>query len=192
MSILLVGHMASGKTTLASALLESGFRKESFAKGVRTVADLAYGELNKGQMYLINDIGSGHIEVSGRELMQRIGQSIKLIDSEFWLRAIERRMNATEDKASRFHKWVVDDGRFDFELEWARKKGWLIVGVNTPEPIRDQRYEIIYGRKPTLNEKNHMSEQQIPQLLLECDLVVQGNEDPYRNMKRILEYAPKA
>lgn len=184
--VLLVGNMASGKTTIASAISETGFRKESFAKGVRDVADMAYGELKKGGVYLVNDIHSGYIEISGREIMQRVGQHIKLIDQEFWLRAIERRMKEVEHEDGRFHKWVIDDGRFDFELAWARKRGWLIVGVNTPEPIRDQRYEIVYGRKPTDAEKNHASEQGILQLLLECDIVVQGNEDPYQNIKRIL------
>jgi hypothetical protein len=162
---------------------------QSFSNGVKEVAALAYGPIKKGSPYHVHDVQQGTIDLSGRELMQQIGQSIKLMDEYFWLKVVERKMKQIEFLSGRFEKWVIDDGRFDFEVDWAREQGWLIVGVNTPDPIRTQRYKIVYGREPTDVETNHASEQQIPQLLLQCDLVVQGNEDAYYNVKRILQYA---
>jgi hypothetical protein len=186
-SILLVGHFASGKTTVASALGEAGYQLQSFSGGIKDILNTAYGPISKGKAYSVHDIHQGTSDLSGRELMQKFGQSIKMIDEYFWLRVVERKMKHAEFLSGKFEKWVIDDGRFDFEVKWAREKGWLIVGVNTAEPIRMQRYKIVYGREPTKAELDHPSEQQISQLLLECDVVVQGSDDAYWNAKKILE-----
>jgi dephospho-CoA kinase len=188
-NILLVGHFASGKTTIAAALGEAGYQLQSFSGGIKDILVPAYGPLSKGKAYSTHDVHQGTVDLSGRELMQKFGQSIKLIDEFFWLRVVERKMKQAEFVSGHFEKWVIDDGRFDFELSWARDKGWLIVGVNTSEPIRMQRYKTVYGREPTKAEMEHPSEQQIPQLLLECDVVVQGSDDAYWNAKKILENA---
>jgi hypothetical protein len=180
--VLLVGQMASGKTTIASVLVDQGYTKLAFADGVKTIAAMAYGNIQKGSMYEIHDIHQGYMEVTGREILQRVGQEIKLIDQDFWLKIIEQKMAGGGP-------FVIDDGRFDFELEWARKRGFMVVGVNTPEPARIQRYQIVYGRTPSPQELSHQSEAQVPQLLLQCDMNVQGTDDPYMNARRVKDYA---
>lgn len=183
--VLLVGQMASGKTTVASVLVDQGYTKLAFADGVRDIASMAYGPISKGHTYLIHDIHSGYIEVTGRQILQRVGQEIKLIDQDFWLRIIEQKMAGDGP-------FVIDDGRFDFEIDWAREHGFVVVGINTPEPVRLQRYEIVYGRRPSDEELSHKSEQQVPQLLLQCDISLQGTEDPYVNAKKVIQYAGAA
>lgn len=189
--ILLIGQMAAGKTTIAAALGEMGYVRQSFADGVKDIAAMAYGRIDKGGTYLIHELGMGYIEVTGREILQRVGQDIKRIDQDFWLRIIEQKMikrvdyNEWSDTEKDVH-YVIDDGRFDFELDWCRLKGFLIVGVNTPEPMRIQRYQTVYGRTPTVAELTHISETQVPQLLNHCDVIVQGSADPYDNVRKIM------
>ena len=179
--------MASGKTTIAAALQEAGYGLLSFATGVKEVAALAYGPIDKGGLYWINDLKQGHIQITGRQVLQRVGQDIKLIDQDFWLKIVEQSIAVVDSEKN----WVIDDGRFDFELDWARSRSWLVVGVNTPEPIRIQRYQTVYGRTPSSEELDHISERQVPDLLFKCDIVVQGNEDPYWNARLILEAVKK-
>lgn len=177
--------MAAGKSTIATALMDAGYHRAAFADGVKEIASLAYGSIHKGNLYSINDLKQGTIEVTGRQILQRVGTEIKRIDQYFWLKYIEKKLGDVQ-------RYVVDDGRFDFEVAWARDKGWTVVGVGSPEAARIQRYEIVYGRTPSKEELNHSSEQQVPQLLMDCDVNVQGTDDPYENAKKILEYERRA
>ena len=84
---------------------------------------------------------------------------------------------------------VVDDGRFTFERDSLRSRGWLIVGISTPERIRRERYLTVYGRYPTDIELRHQSEIELPDIIADADVVVNGTADPYDNVRKILIYA---
>jgi dephospho-CoA kinase len=181
-NVALFGHMGSGKTTVADVLSRKGYQRISFAGPLKAVAELAYGKIDKGQDYEVVDSATGlSHRLSGREILQGIGQTIKGVDRDFWLRCFIRQANTFEGTPM-----VVDDGRFLFEFEAIKRLGWLTVGINTHPSVRVQRYESIYGRPPTESELNHQSEIEVPDILNRCDIIIQGTDDPYANVRKIL------
>lgn len=184
-NVALFGKAASGKTTIATVLAETGYLRMSFATPLKNVAALAYGTIGKGEWYDVKQ-GDEMVSLSGRGVLQQIGQAVKEVDQEFWLKAFLRDAGRHGDK-----QVVLDDGRFEFERDALRGRGFLIVGVNTPQAVRHYRYEMLYGRKPTAEEEGHASESQIDRILQESDVIVQGTDDPYANVRRILEKMEK-
>ena len=184
MSIALFGHMGSGKTTIADVLSRKGYQRISFAGPIKSIAELAYGKVAKGAMYATFDQATGVLlKKSGREILQGIGETIKAVDRDFWMRCFDRQVLAYGDTPL-----VVDDGRFMLEFDALRRLGWLTVGVNAAEAVRFQRYESIYGRRPTPQEVNHESEREVPDILSKCHVVVQGDRDAYDNVRSILSW----
>lgn len=186
-NVALFGQMAAGKSTIAAALVDAGYHRMSFAAPLKNVAALAYGKVEKSGKYEITSSdGGGSSLISGREILQRVGQSIKSHDRDFWLRCFLRDASNYGDTPL-----VVDDGRFLFERDALRAYGWLIVGINTSHSVRMQRYETLYGRTPTPEEENHESEKEVPLIVQSADLIIQGTDDPYWNAKTILNLARK-
>jgi dephospho-CoA kinase len=183
-NVAIFGQMAAGKSTIAAALVEAGYHRMSFAAPLKNVAALAYGKVGKSDTYRVTALDGTVSEISGREVLQRVGQSIKAHDRDFWLQCFLRDSANYLDTAL-----VVDDGRFLFERDALRAKGWLIVGVNTSHSVRMQRYETLYGRVPTEAEQNHQSEVEVPTIVQEADLILQGTDDPYWTAKKILDKA---
>jgi hypothetical protein len=192
-NIALFGHMGSGKTTIADALSRAGYQRVSFAAPLKAVAELAYGKIDKGAEYKTSmnlpdvNLDGGHpltAMKSGRQLLQEIGQSIKDVDRDFWLKCFFRTADTFADTPL-----VVDDGRFNFEFTSLQSAGWLTVGINTHQSVRMQRYESIYGRVPTDGELNHQSEVEVPGILQKCQIIVQGTDDAYDNARKILRIA---
>jgi len=183
-NIAIFGAMYSGKTTLAAALTELGYVKVSFADPLRNVAALAYGSIDKSKIYTVSHYGDPDEDISGREILQRIGEGVKQIDRDFWLKCFLRDSQRYLDQ-----QIVLDDGRFLFELEALKNNGFVTIGVDTPEEIRLSRAMIINGRYPTYVEMNHISEIEIPFIMRKVDIVVDGQGDIYREVGRIVEAA---
>jgi hypothetical protein len=180
-NVAIFGQMAAGKSTIAAALAEAGYHRMSFAAPLKNVAALAYGKIEKSGRYQVVSNEGQQEDISGREVLQRVGQSIKAHDRDFWLRAFLRDADNYLDTPL-----VVDDGRFLFERDALRSRGWFIVGLNTAHPVRMQRYETLYGRLPTEAEQNHESEVEVPVIVQESDIILQGTDDPYWNARTIL------
>jgi hypothetical protein len=183
-NVALFGHMGAGKTTIADALSRAGYQRVSFAGPLRAVSELAYGKIDKGKMYQVTSPEGELRNLSGREILQGVGQSIKSLDRDFWLRCFWRTSETFRDTPL-----VVDDGRFLFEFEALSGRGWLTVGVNAATAVRMQRYEAVYGRTPTESELNHQSELEIPDILNRCKVILQGTDDAYENVRKIMRYA---
>ena len=179
-NVALFGQMASGKSAIAAALVDSGYVGLSFAQPLKNIAELAYGKIDKSGVYIIRNLDGTESTLSGREVLQRVGQSIKGHDRDFWLRCFFRTAGNYLD-----YPLVVDDGRFFFERDALQSRGWLIVGLDTPEGIRFDRYRSTYGRYPTESEINHQSEIELPQIIKEAELVISGTDDPYINLAKI-------
>jgi len=176
--------MASGKSAIAAGLIDSGYVRLSFAQPLKNIAELAYGKVDKSGEYEITTLDGVIAMVSGREVLQGVGQSIKSHDRDFWLKCF---FNAAKNYLDT--PVVVDDGRFTFERDALSQKGWLIVGIDTPEGIRHERYMSVYGRYPTMTELTHQSEIELPNIIRDADIVVSGVEDPYENVRTILHHA---
>jgi dephospho-CoA kinase len=183
MNIALFGHMAAGKSTIAAGLEDAGFTRMSFAAPLKNVAALAYGKIDKGEMYEVvpKDSGAEKHLISGREILQGIGEVIKWVDRDFWMKCFMRDTARYETMPL-----IVDDGRFLFERDYLKATGWLIVGVEAPEEVRDSRYMTLHGRIPSQHEKEHESERDIPIIIAEADIVVDGTADAYENVSKIL------
>jgi len=193
LNVALFGQMYAGKSTIADAMADAGYHRISFAAPLKNVAALAYGTINKSQDYGI--VSEGVVDAagtmkpwtttkSGRQILQEVGQTIKQVDRDFWLKCFFRDSDNYLDTPL-----IVDDGRFLFEYEALAARGWLAVGIMTPDTVRWQRAVSLNGREPTPAEKNHPSETEIPDIIARCDIVVDGTADPYSNAKRILDVA---
>lgn len=163
-NIAIVGKMHAGKTTLATALVNHhGYTRVAMAGPLKALAHIAYGEIAKDAEYATVNKDSGLVEFkSGRQIYQEIGQSLKSVDRDIWLKCF---ISDTDhmDKAP----YVVDDVRFIFEAEYLRSKGWFIVKVATPEYVRIHRAESMTGRRPTLQELNHESEREVDDIVVD-------------------------
>jgi hypothetical protein len=183
-NVALFGQMASGKSSIAQVLIDQGYTRMSFAGPLKNISELAYGPIDKSQTYSVTSIGGDEELISGREVLQRVGQSIKAHDRDFWLRCFFRTADSFERTPL-----VVDDGRFGFECESLRDRGWLIVGIAVPVSVRRERYRALYGRYPTAEEESHQSEIEIPDIIAGADLLLDGTDSPLYNGRIILERA---
>ena len=182
-NVALFGQMASGKSAIASALVDSGYIQLAFAQPLKNIAELAYGKVDKSGEYAITTLEGETEYISGREVLQRVGQSIKSHDRDFWLRCFFSTARNYLDAPL-----VVDDGRFKFERDSLRAQGWTIVGIDTPERVRRERYRTVYGRFPTDVELSHQSEVELPEIISSADVILDGEDDPYMNIRTIQRY----
>jgi cytidylate kinase len=142
-NIALVGKMGSGKTTIANALAEyHGYKRISWADGVRYVASLAYGPIDYNKVYDVRMPDGRHTGLTGRQVLQRVGTEAlrNNVDQDFWIKALSRRLENDPNGGP----WVIDDSRFDNEAMAARAAGWLTVHVKINEDARLERIHQLY------------------------------------------------
>ena len=170
MNIALVGRMYAGKTTVAEALLPFGYKRVLMAGPLKALGRIAYGEdIQKDKVYETTDLETGQaVGKSGRQILQGIGQSIKVVDRDIWLKIF---INDTKDMG--FEKYVVDDVRFGFEADYLRTQGWAIVFIDTPEETRIDRAVALTGKAPTREELDHESEREVGDI--EFDYRLEGD-----------------
>jgi len=117
--IAFIGKAGTGKTTLSQMLSEHhGYRVTSIAQPIREVAVMAFGKFDKSMKYPQQTLGLSRL-ITGRELLQEIGASLREMDSLFWMRVWHRRVQAIEVNYDYDWPidvdWVVDDVRLDAE-----------------------------------------------------------------------------
>ena len=142
-NIALVGKMGSGKTTIANALAEyHGYKRISWADGVRYVASLAYGPIDYNKQYQVRLPDNSMGTLTGRQILQRVGTDAlrNNVDLDFWIKTLFNRL-ANDPNGG---PWVVDDSRFDNEAMSARANGWLTVQVKVNEEARIERIHRLY------------------------------------------------
>lgn len=163
-NIAIVGKMYAGKTTLAEEFVRShDYTRVMMAGPLKALAQLAYGRfdlpVDKGSTY-----STSFGDKSGRQILQEIGQSMKAVDRDFWLKCFINDTNAMSAHGHRDVKFVVDDVRFEFEAEYLRNEGWTIIKVNTPEATRLARGERALGRPISPEELAHESEAEVDRI----------------------------
>ncbi len=188
-NVAIVGKMGAGKSSLANFLVDvHEYTRVANAGALKALAQMAYGPIDKGQTYRITK----HVplvlpvdqweqrEVSGREILQGLGQVVKNFDRDFWLKAMTRDMDTKNPP------FVCDDTRFPFEADFLRKNGWIIVKLYVPKEIRAARYESLYGRLPTEAELNHPSETEVDEI--NEDLGLSGEEPIESLVKQLFDH----
>ncbi len=186
-NLAIVGGFAAGKTTLADGLVQQGYTRVSFAKRLKELAQAVYGEpiaeylaggrayapVEKATEYDITRL-DGHIDtITGRRILQELGQAVKELDRDFWIRWMLRDI---EDGKYGPAPYVTDDCRFPYEADALKSFGFTIVKLEVDVDVRIRRYTDTYGRPPTPAELVHPSE--IELVDIEPDFVVDGARDP--------------
>lgn len=128
----LIGKARAGKTTVGK-ILESEFEYKRYAMADQIREAIVHGlpfvtewQLRQGKQSNIPEIG-----VTGRELLQKMGHEWgRTLNPNMWIHAIQRRIELDEADINRI---VIDDVRYDNEVEWIKKHGGIILGVDRPK-----------------------------------------------------------
>lgn len=173
MNVAIVGKMGAGKSSLANFLVDvHQYTRVANAGALKALAQMAYGPIDKSETYRITTtLPFGETvqhELSGREVLQGIGQTLKEFDRDIWLKAMVRSMETMQGP------FVCDDTRFPFEAGFLKGKGWIIAKLQVPEEIRMNRYQHLYGRIPTEQELNHASETEVDNI--QEDILLDGEK----------------
>ena len=126
MRIAFSGKICSGKTTAAN-IVESmlgceATTKLSVASRVKELAIDLFG-----------------MEQKDRKLLQVLGQKMKEIDPEVWVRALVKQVNNCGDKHI-----VIDDLRFPTELRALRENGFIIIRLEIDPELQLKRIKDTY------------------------------------------------
>lgn len=188
-NVAIVGKMGAGKSSLANFLVDvHKYTRVANAGALKALAEMAYGPIDKSETYRIirprldtYNEEYREAEISGREILQGLGQIVKEFDRDFWLKAMVRDMDQKGNGP-----FVCDDTRFPFEAEFLRKRGWIIAKLYVPKEVRMERYEHLYGRKPTDVELSHPSETQVDDI--EEDIGLSGTEPIETLVEQLFEH----
>ena len=185
-NIAITGRMAAGKTTVSDELVNRhGFTRVAFAGRLKDMAAQVYGggePVQKGLTYEVTrESDGGVVLLNGREILQQLGQSVKSLDRDLWVRWL------LSDIAGREGPFVLDDLRFPYEAEALKAAGWMVVKVETPAEVRRERYKALYGTYPSPEMESHPSETGVDEV--DAHLTVDGTADNYENVLDILDLA---
>ena len=142
MKIAISGKMCSGKSTISKIIQEYDNRYEIFSFG-------------KKIKILANELFGIDINVKNRSLLIEIASKMREIDINVWANYI---INQTKDK----EYCIIDDLRFQNELELLEQNGWKIIQLNINEDLQLKRIKNLYKEdyKDHIKNKNHLSEKQ--------------------------------
>lgn len=175
-NLAIVGGFAAGKTTLSDGLVQQGYTRVSFARYLKQIAARIYNEgveIDKVGQYPVVSLDGVPGVLSGREVLQQLGQAVKALDRDFWIKSLFTDLDNGNYGGG---PWVTDDCRFPYEADALREGGFTIVKLDVPLDTRIQRYEKTYGRKPTPEELVHPSEIELVDIV--PDFVLDGEREP--------------
>src|SRR5690554_1442809 len=180
--IALTGRMRSGKSTIADYLwLTHGFAKVSFASSLKLTADRLFSHLYEP----IYDGRSIREYRKPRALLQELGQKLREIDEDVWIKQAEQSMRVFENYRTTAGI-VIDDLRQPNEYEWARANGFVIVRVIAPETDRIER-AIELGDDFDIADLTHETESYIDTFDVDYEIVNDGSiEDLERKVGEII------
>lgn len=175
-NLAIVGGFAAGKTTLSDGLVQQGYTRVSFARYLKEIVANVYNDgapIGKTDEYDVVDLNGVTRTISGRQMLQEFGQSVKALDRDFWINSL---MRDIRQGTYGFGPFVTDDCRFPYEAQALKDIGFLIVKLDVDLDVRIQRYEQTYGRKPTPEELVHPSEIELVNIV--PHFVINGNQEP--------------
>lgn len=120
-----LGKAGVGKTTLANAIIEMGqypFQKYAFADGVREIARKAFPQYGFKKPYSSNE----------RDILVAVGQTAREIHPNYWVELLGKKI---QDKSY----VIIDDIRFQNEVDFLKNQGFLIVKLECSDYIRQKR-----------------------------------------------------
>ena len=122
MKIAICGKMGTGKTYIADYITKKyDFRKASFAKRLKTLAEELFDMTHKDRGLLID-----------------LATKMREIDSRVWIKAMFRDIKNYENI-------VLDDLRLNNEYITLKESGWFIIKIDIDENERISRLKQKYG-----------------------------------------------
>lgn len=176
-NIALAGKFAVGKTSIANILVENhGYARLSIAASLKQfVNDMyardVYGDnseasLQKSDILWVNS-PDGKKQVTVRELLQDVGNTMKTIDQDIWLRGVRHKVSLLNEMGAPV---VIDDVRFPREADYLSLLGFFVVRISAPEEVRLERYFRTYGVEPSRSEIEDISERLVDDILPNLEL----------------------
>src|SRR5690625_61911 len=175
--IALTGRIRSGKTTIADYLwLKHDFAKVSFARSLKLTADRLFSHLYE-PIYEDCPFSEGGRTIKEyrkpRALLQELGQKMREIVEDVWIKQAEQDVKLAEDWRSTAGV-VIDDLRQPNEYEWARANGFIIIRVEADEALRLKRAEQ-EGDSFSAEDMAHDTEQHVDGFSVDYTIVNDGD-----------------
>lgn len=170
LKIALAGPICSGKSTIAAALGdEFGYRRLAFADALKAEVAGQHGigvaELNENKAIYRADL-------------ETLGERRRASNPLYWCNLLAVVLDAY-DQMDR--PVVVDDLRYINEADFLRARGFVIVGVATPDAVREQRHQARYGKPlPPPSEAERQAK------LVKSDFIMLGTSAPLYGFARLL------
>ncbi len=161
----LCGIMASGKTTLAEQLIQnySDFTRCSLAGAVKEFANFIF------------DIPEGFKD---RVAYQKMGDGARnYLFQDVWIETLLQQVAGQEGFNKHF---VVDDIRYENEVDKLKGKGWYIVKLDIDEDLQLERLKATYPDNWEVHAeaRSHASESQVNNIPLEkFDFIIKASND---------------
>tara|TARA_Y100001980_G_C14348208_1_gene160100 strand:- start:23 stop:541 length:519 start_codon:yes stop_codon:yes gene_type:complete len=170
MKIAITGKMCSGKSSIASVLLESDDRYQIYSFG-RKVKDVAKDLFD--------------MKEKDRTLLTSIGTKMREINPDVWINyVLKQTRNETH--------CIVDDLRYQNEYEALSNAGFKIIQLTLDPKIQEERIKKVYpiNYKDHLKNRGHLSEKNEFQWLeKDSPLIVDsGKETILQIIDKINEY----
>lgn len=181
--IAITGMMRSGKSEIASILTsEYGFEKVSFADPLKRLADDLFKYLYE-PIYApcpFSDDGKRIVDYrKPRKLLQELGQSMRAIDEDIWIKKAEATVEALENYRTT-QGIVIDDLRQKNEYEWAKANGFTIIRVNAREELRADRANAL-GDDYSEEDMRHDTEQHVDSFAVDYEINNNGDKETLRH-----------
>jgi len=159
MRIAITGKLRSGKTSISDYLERAyEYKRIAFGDALKRYAHEIFGE----------------VENKPRELYQSFGQKMREIDSDVWVKQVERVINEWESVTN--YSVVIDDLRQPNEYEWARDNGFTIIRINADKDVRIKRAEAL-GDDFDEENLSHDTESHVDKFEVDYDFVNNTTED---------------
>ncbi len=173
----IAGKFAVGKTSVANILeANHGYVRMSIASSLKQFVNEMYSRdvygtdegatLQKSDSITVNT-QDGRRMVTVRQLLQDIGNQMKMIDQDIWLRGVRHQVLLWNEMGKSV---VIDDVRFPREAEYLKNIGFINVRLTASEDTRLERYFRTYGVNPSRQEINDKSETLVDSIIPDYDL----------------------
>lgn len=131
MMIGLVGKARCGKSSVADILVnEFGYQKFPMAGAIRKAILIALPFLEAKYLNTEKEVEIPELKVTGRQLLQSMGHDWgRGNNRDMWIKAHRYEIDLMKID---FRKVVVDDVRYDNEMDYIHRRGGRIIGVDRP------------------------------------------------------------
>ena len=173
----ITGKLESGKSTLANMICKKSTvesKKYAFAGALKNMCSDYFG-FKWADLYTIDGKKTIHPlwGITSREFMQRLGQGLReAIAPDVWVKVLETQILREQEQ---YGLILIDDVRMPNEVEMVHRLGGIMIRVIRPDHVSE-----------STGIKNHPSEQDLPDDIIEYDFVNYGTEEDLFNMARFM------